>query len=65
MAWTQDDLNSISAAIATGARKVRFQTHETEFRSLDEMLRIRDQIKAEIDGTSTGGLILVEYHGGT
>ncbi|HEV2501469.1 MAG TPA: hypothetical protein VGV39_00240 [Mesorhizobium sp.] len=65
MAWTQDDFTAISAAIATGARKVRFQTHETEFRSLDEMLRIRDQIKAEVDGATTGGLIVVEYQSGT
>ena len=49
MAWTQDDLDTINLAIATGARKVRFADgRETEFRSLPDMRSIRDEIAAEI-----------------
>lgn len=64
MAWTHADLDALKAAIATGARRVRFQTHETEFRSLDEMLRIRDEIATEVAGAPTGGLIYAEHQSG-
>lgn len=39
MAYTQSDIDALKQAMATGAKRVRFQTHETEFRSLDEMER--------------------------
>lgn len=62
MAWTVDDLVALDAAIATGAQKVRYQTHEVEYRSMAEMLQVRDLIKSEIAGPSTnGGAIYVEY----
>ncbi|MDK4713001.1 hypothetical protein [Rhizobium sp. CNPSo 4039] len=65
MAWTQDDLDAINSAIATGAKRVRFQTHEVEYPSVDQLLRARDVIKAEIEGCNTsGGAILTEYEGG-
>ncbi|MBX5082155.1 hypothetical protein HJB56_05055 [Rhizobium lentis] len=65
MAWTQSDLDAINAAIAIGAKRVRFQTHEVEYHSMTELLKARDLIKAEIDGeTSSGGPIFTEYCGG-
>jgi hypothetical protein len=48
MAWQQADLDAIESAIASGAKRVRFQTHEVEYQSVSEMLRVRDLIKAEI-----------------
>ncbi|HXV30015.1 MAG TPA: hypothetical protein VD840_06765 [Sinorhizobium sp.] len=65
MAWTQADLDAINAAIATGARRVRFQTHEVEYHSVSDLLRARDLIKSEIDGASDGGgAIFAEFQGG-
>lgn len=66
MAWTQADLDTITAAIATGAKRVRFQTHEVEYHSLSDMMRVRDMIRAEIDaaGTYAGGLVFTEFQSG-
>ncbi|NLS02312.1 hypothetical protein HGP14_02870 [Rhizobium sp. P32RR-XVIII] len=64
MAWTQVDLDTINAAVATGAKRVRFQTHEVEYQSLNDMLKARDLIKAEVEGASDrGGPIFTEYQG--
>ncbi|MBB4590179.1 phage head-tail joining protein [Rhizobium ruizarguesonis] len=65
MAWTQADLDAINAAIATGAKRVRFQTHEVEYQSMTDLLRARDLIKAEVEGATAGcGPIFTEYCGG-
>jgi hypothetical protein len=65
MAWTQDDLASINEALATGAKRVRFQTHEVEYQSVSDMLKIRDLIKQELQGVATvGGAIYAEYESG-
>lgn len=59
MAWTQADLDNINKAIATGAKRVRFGTgenaHETEFESLDDKLKIKSMIEAELGITSSAG----------
>ncbi|HRF08501.1 MAG TPA: hypothetical protein PL193_07645 [Xanthobacteraceae bacterium] len=53
MAWTQADIDTLKAAIATGARRVKYADgRETEFRSLDEMERALSKIEAEIGGNS-------------
>lgn len=64
MAWTQADLDNLNKAIATGATRVKFQGHETEFRSLDEMFRLRDKMDAEVNGSSPAGVIFAEFHDG-
>lgn len=66
MAWTQADLDVINAAIAIGAKRVRFQSHEVEYHSLGDLLRARDAIKGELEsvGNSGGSIILVEYQSG-
>lgn len=65
MAWTQDDLAKLDRAIATGAKKVRFQTHEAEYHSVAEMLKVRDLIKAELDpANAPGGVLFTQYEGG-
>jgi hypothetical protein len=65
MAWTQADLDAINSAIATGAKRVRFQTHEVEYQSVSDLLKVRDVIKAEVEGENEiGGPIFTEYYGG-
>lgn len=49
MAWSQTDIDVLRAAIATGAKRVRFQTHETEFRSQKEMIDLLEIMNAEAD----------------
>ncbi|MER8786871.1 hypothetical protein NKH71_03220 [Mesorhizobium sp. M0983] len=63
MAWTQSDLDAIEKAIATGARRVRYQTHEVEYQSLSDMLKVRQIIKDELAGNSPG-VVLTEYQSG-
>ena len=45
MAWTQAQLDSIEAGIAAGVTSVSYEGKTTSFRSLDEMLRVRDIIR--------------------
>lgn len=37
MTWTQEDRDNLARAIATGAKRVKFQTHEVEYRTMQEM----------------------------
>ncbi|WP_316207586.1 MULTISPECIES: phage head-tail joining protein [unclassified Bradyrhizobium] len=52
MAWTQKDIDTLKAAIATGARRVRYgsgpDAHEVEYRSLDDMNATLSQMIAEV-----------------
>ena len=48
MTWTIDDLNKLKAAIATGARKVKYQDQEVEYRSINEMQRIQAAMEEEL-----------------
>lgn len=64
MAWTQSDLEQIEKAIATGARRVRYQTHEVEYQSLGDMIRVRNMIKSELSEIA-GGVLFSEYGSGT
>ena len=65
MAWTQSDLDAINTAIATGARRVRFQTHEVEYQTTTDLLRARDAIQREIAQQNPSAAILfAEYDGG-
>ena len=60
MAWTSDDLASISAAIASGVRSVTFADgRRTEYQSLDHMLAAKKVIAAELEmqGAAKGSLV--------
>lgn len=48
MAWTQQDLDAIKAAIASGSKKVQYQDRAEEYHSLSEMLRIKKLIENEL-----------------
>lgn len=61
MAFTQSDLDALNAAIASGAKRVRFQTHEVEYQSVSEMLRARDLIKSELEAAPNTGAIFAKY----
>lgn len=48
MAYTQTMLDALDAAIATGALRITHNGKTTEYRSMDEMVRVRNLIKQEL-----------------
>lgn len=54
MAYTAADLTTIERAIASGSRRVRFADQEVEYRSLDELMKARDEIKAALSPVQPG-----------
>lgn len=52
-AFTQAHLDALEKAIAEGVLEVSYDSKVVRYRSLDEMLRIRDLIRKEL-GITTG-----------
>ena len=63
--WTTEDLKALEEAIAQGVRKVEYNDRTVEYRSLNEMLQIRELIKRSLGLTKRGGRILCEASKGT
>ena len=55
MAWTEDDLNKLEAAIAAGrgVRQMSFSDQTIVFHPVDEMLKLRAAMKHELYGATT------------
>lgn len=54
MAWTQADLDALDAAIATGAIEVEHPvTGKVRYRSLQDMMRVRQNIADALAGNAT------------
>ena len=54
MAFTQTQLDTLEAAIATGARTVAYADRTVTYNSLAEMLALRAQMIAELGGGDGG-----------
>ena len=48
MAWTVQHLQALEEAIAQGALRVRYSDKEVQYRSLAEMLQLRDLMRQEL-----------------
>lgn len=48
MAWTQDDLDKLNAAIAQGVNSVAYRDRTVTYRSQKEMLELRSMMRSEI-----------------
>ncbi len=48
MAFTQAQLDALDQAIATGALRVAYDGKSVQYRSLEEMRLIRDQVRREL-----------------
>ena len=48
MAYTTEQLNNLENAIAAGALSVRFNDRTIQYNTTDEMLRLRNLIRAEL-----------------
>lgn len=48
MAYTQTQLDTLTAAIAEGVLKVKYEDREVVYRSLDDMLALKRRIETEL-----------------
>lgn len=48
MAYTQDDLTAVRAALTKGERTVQFADRSVTYRSVDELLKVEARILAEL-----------------
>lgn len=66
MAFTQQQYDSLIAAIAEGALTVKYQDKLVTYRSLDEMLRLRALMRDElgINAPSDGGIVYASFSKG-
>jgi hypothetical protein len=62
MAWTTDQLDALEKAIAQGALRVRYSDKEVQYRSLSEMMQLRDTIKQELGLTKVSSRRLFAKH---
>lgn len=56
MAWTQAQLDALSAAIAKGVTTVSYDGNRVEYRSLDEMLKLKQEMENDISGGTSGSV---------
>ena len=61
MEFTLADLEALNAAIASGAKRVRFQTHEVEYQSIQDMMKARDLIKSSLATAPANGAMFAQY----
>ena len=52
MAWTQADVDALKAAIATGAKKVKYTDREVEFQDTGAMMRALSAMEAEVNAAA-------------
>lgn len=64
MAYTQTDLDRLQSAIAKGARRVKLNNEEIEFRSLAEMERLERKIQRELGSTTRNRVMTVQTESG-
>lgn len=62
--FTQEQLDALTEAISQGAVKVKYSDKEVEYRSLEEMMKIRDMMKQELGQVKGSGRTLVEWSKG-
>lgn len=48
MAFTTEQLTALENAIAEGVKRVKYQDKEVEYRSLEEMITLRDAMRREL-----------------
>lgn len=53
MAFTQSDLDAVNAAVASGELKIEVAGRMVMYRSIDELIKARDIISADLAATAT------------
>lgn len=54
---TQEQLNAIDAALASGEKVIQYNGKRIEYRSIDELLKARQVVAAELNGTGQNDLM--------
>lgn len=57
MAFTQPQLDALEEAIAQGALTVKYQDKEVTYRSLSDMMKIRDLIRQKLGSSVAVGRV--------
>ena len=63
MAWTQTQLDALEEAIAQGSLSVQYGDKRVQYRSLDEMLRLRDLMRKELGKITAGSTTVLSKFG--
>jgi roadblock/LC7 domain-containing protein len=53
MAWTETQLSALESAIASGTTRVTHDGKTVEYRSIAEMIQIRNMMRADLGQAST------------
>jgi len=65
MAFTQKHLDAVEAAIARGEKTVRYTDRTVEYRTVDELLKAREEIRQSLVSSVTPRSRVVRlYHAG-
>ena len=65
MSFTQKHLDAVEGAIARGEKTVRYGDRTVEYRSVDELLKARDEIRTSlINSAGPRARVVRLYHGG-
>lgn len=66
MAWTQADLDALNKSIASGTTSVRYADRTVQYRSLEEMMKIRMLMRDELGlpGAMNGEIRKLNYSKG-
>lgn len=65
MSFTQKHLDAVESAIARGEKTVRYADRTVEYRTVDELLKARDQIRSSlVADTGPRSRVIRLYHAG-
>jgi len=65
MSFTQKHLDAVEAAIARGEKVVRYTDRTVEYRTVDELLKAREEIRMSlISAAGPRSRVVRLYHGG-
>lgn len=65
MSFTQKHLDAVEAAIARGEKTVRYTDRTVEYRTVDELLRAREEIRSSlVNAAGPRSRVVRLYHGG-
>jgi hypothetical protein len=65
MSFTQKHLDAVEAAIARGEKIVRYTDRTVEYRTVDELLKAREEIRSSlINAAGPRSRVVRLYHGG-
>lgn len=65
MSFTQKHLDAVETAIARGEKTVRYTDRTVEYRTVDELLKAREEIRSSlINAAGPRSRVVRLYHGG-